>query len=228
MNPIAIIQFPGSNTERETTMACDRVGMKSDEFLWNAPPPSLKKYSGYIIVGGFSYEDRSRAGIIAALDPIMTQAKKASSKGNPVLGICNGAQVLVESGLVPGCKDNKPYLSLTDNKRVKNNRVVGVGYYNAWTNLKMPGDPNRSAFTRHLKTNDYIRIPFELIPDSLIEVSDAEIKNFIKDNEADYKFEESRNIQYVTFNETPTEDDIAAIRLRLEGLKSQIIVYKIP
>ena len=174
MNPIAIIQFPGSNTERETTMACDRVGMKSDEFLWNAPPPSLKKYSGYITVGGFSYEDRSRAGIIAALDPIMNQVKKESSKGKPVLGICNGAQVLVESGLVPGCKDNKPYLSLTDNKRVKNNRVVGVGYYNAWTNLKMPGDPNRSAFTRHLKTNDYIRIPLAhgegrfIIPEDLL------------------------------------------------------------
>ena len=58
MNPIAIIQFPGSNTERETIMACNRVDMKSEEFLWNASPSSLKNFSGYIIIGGFSYEDR--------------------------------------------------------------------------------------------------------------------------------------------------------------------------
>ena len=87
MNPIAIIQFPGSNTERETIMACNRVDMESEEFLWNAPPSSLKNFSGYIIIGGFSYEDRSRAGIIAALDPIMNQIKKESSKGKPVLGL---------------------------------------------------------------------------------------------------------------------------------------------
>ena len=175
MNPVAIIQFPGSNTERETILACDRVGVESEEFLWNAPPSSLEKYSGYIIIGGFSYEDRSRAGIIAALDPIMDQVKKESSKGKPVLGICNGAQILVESGLVPGCKDNIPYLALTDNKRITNNRVVGVGYYNTWTNLKMTSNPNRSAFTRHLKTNDCIRVPFAhgegrfLIPEYLLD-----------------------------------------------------------
>ena len=180
MNPIAIIQFPGSNTERETIMACNRVDMKSEEFLWNAPPSSLKNFSGYIIIGGFSYEDRSRAGIIAALDPIMSQIKKESSKGKPVLGICNGAQILVESGLVPGCKDNTPCVALTDNKRITNNRVVGVGYYNTWTNLKMSSNPNRSAFTRHLKTNHCIRVPFAhgegrfLIPDYLL---DEMIKN---------------------------------------------------
>ena len=200
MNPVAIIQFPGSNTERETIMACDRVGMKSEEFLWNAPPSSLVKYSGYIIVGGFSYEDRSRAGIIAALDPIINQIKKESLKGKPVLGICNGAQILVESGLVPGCEDNNPCVSLTDNKRIKNNRVVGVGYYNAWTNLKMSCDPNRSAFTRHMKTNDYIRIPLAhgegrfLVPEDLL-------NEMIKNNQTLFQYcDKSGN----TENEFPT------------------------
>ena len=70
---IGIIQFPGSNTERETFMACDRVGLKPIEFLWNDDPSKLSDLDGYIIVGGFSYEDRSRAGVIAALDPIMEQ-----------------------------------------------------------------------------------------------------------------------------------------------------------
>ena len=73
---IAIIQFPGSNTERETLMACRRVGLSPVEFLWNEPSEKLSDFDGYVIVGGFAYEDRSRAGVIAALDPIMDQMKR--------------------------------------------------------------------------------------------------------------------------------------------------------
>ncbi len=77
---IGIIQFPGSNTERETFMACTRAGMEPVEFLWNNDPMELSELDGYIIVGGFSYEDRSRAGVIAALDPIMKQISIESEK----------------------------------------------------------------------------------------------------------------------------------------------------
>ena len=175
MNPIAIIQFPGSNTERETIMACDRVGMKSDEFLWNAPPPSLKKYSGYIIVGGFSYEDRSRAGAIASLEPIIDVLKNESKKGKPIFGICNGAQILVESGLVPGCSNNKTSIALADNKRIKDGSIVGTGYYNAWSNLKLSVPNKSNAFTRQLSEEEIINIPFAhaegrfIIPEKLLE-----------------------------------------------------------
>ena len=75
MAQIAIIQFPGSNTERETLIACHRVGLNPIEFLWNESVERLSDFDGYIIVGGFAYEDRSRAGVIAALDPIMKQIK---------------------------------------------------------------------------------------------------------------------------------------------------------
>ena len=128
MTNVAIIQFPGSNTERETFMACHRVGLNPFEFLWNQPVDKLSDFDGYIIVGGFSYEDRSRAGVIAALDPILDQIKIESELGKPVLGICNGAQILVESGLVPGLNKNKIGLALTDNKRIREGQVVGVGY----------------------------------------------------------------------------------------------------
>ena len=126
---IGIIQFPGSNTERETIMACDRVGLQPIEFLWNDDPSKLSDLDGFVIVGGFSYEDRSRAGVIAALDPIMHQIQLESEKGKPVLGICNGAQILVESGLIPGSVENQIGVALTDNKRVRGGQVVGVGYY---------------------------------------------------------------------------------------------------
>ena len=171
---IAIIQFPGSNTERETLMACRRVGLNPVEFLWNEAPENLSEFDGFVIVGGFSYEDRSRSGVIASLDPIMKQIKMEAAKGKPVLGICNGAQILVESGLVPGLKDHRVGMALTDNKRVQGGHVVGVGDYNTWVKLKMSAPSNRCAFTRHLKTGGWINVPLAhgegrfIIPDELL------------------------------------------------------------
>jgi phosphoribosylformylglycinamidine synthase len=172
---IAIIQFPGSNTERETLMACNRVGLNPVEFLWNEPAEKLSVFDGYVIVGGFAYEDRSRAGVIAALDPIMKQIKIEADKGKPVLGICNGAQILVESGLVPGLENHRVGIALTDNKRVKNNHCIGVGYYNTWANLQLTTPSDRCAFTRHLITGDWINVPLAhgegrfIVPDELLE-----------------------------------------------------------
>ena len=172
---IAIIQFPGSNTERETLMACNRVGLNPVEFLWNEPAEKLSVFDGYVIVGGFAYEDRSRAGVIAALDPIMKQIKIEADKGKPVLGICNGAQILVESGLVPGLENHRVGIALTDNKRVKNNHCIGVGYYNTWANLQLTAPSDRCAFTRHLITGDWINVPLAhgegrfIVPDELLE-----------------------------------------------------------
>ena len=159
MAKIAIIQFPGSNTERETFMACERPGLTPAEFLWNEPVQELSKFHGYILVGGFSYEDRSRAGVIASLEPIIDKLKLESESGKPILGICNGAQILIESGMVPGLRNYQVGAALTDNKRIQNNQIVGVGYYNTWANLKMGVEPNRCAFTRHMKKDDWMNIP---------------------------------------------------------------------
>ncbi|MBT5781739.1 MAG: phosphoribosylformylglycinamidine synthase I [Candidatus Marinimicrobia bacterium] len=184
---IAIIQFPGSNTERETIMACERVGLEPTEFLWNEDAEGLKPYQGYIIVGGFSYEDRSRSGVIASLEPIITQIKVEAENGKPVLGICNGAQILVESGLVPGFEKQELGVALTDNKRIKNDQVIGVGYYNAWVNLKMNIEPNRSAFTRHLSLGEHIHIPIAHGEGRFI-MSDELLKELIDNEQAVYQY----------------------------------------
>ena len=171
---IAIIQFPGSNTERETLMACHRAGLNPVEFLWNEAPEKLSEFDGFVIVGGFSYEDRSRSGVIASLDPIMKQVRIEADFGKPVLGICNGAQILVESGLVPGLKDRRLGIAMTDNKRIKNGNVIGVGYYNTWANLQMSVPYTRCAFTHHLKKSEWINIPLAhgegrfIIPDEIL------------------------------------------------------------
>lgn len=156
---IAIVQFPGSNCERETSLAVKRAGMEPFEFLWNAPLSLLQEADGFVIVGGFSYEDRSRAGIIAALDPVMQVIREQSELGKPILGICNGAQILVETGLVPGVEGNKVSMVLAENKRVQHGKVLGTGYYNAWVHLTLPDNYQRNAFTRHLKKRDVMRVP---------------------------------------------------------------------
>ncbi len=140
-------------------MAVRRAGMEPLDILWNEPAEKVSACQGYIIVGGFSYEDRSRAGVIASLDPIMEIIRLEAEAGKPVLGICNGAQILVEKGLVPGRKNYQPGLGLTDNRRVKDGHVLGTGYYNTRVNLQLSVPPERTAFTRHLKIGEWITIP---------------------------------------------------------------------
>ncbi|MFA6486479.1 MAG: phosphoribosylformylglycinamidine synthase I, partial [Candidatus Magasanikbacteria bacterium] len=172
---IAIIQFPGSNAESESIRAIRTAGMEPVEFLWNQNPGDLQKFDGFFIVGGFSYEDRSRSGIIASLDPIMRYLKIENDKSKPILGICNGAQILVETGIVPGLNDNQVGMALAVNKRVKDGRVLGTGFYNAWVNVQLSAPSNACAFSRSLKPGEFMHIPVAhgegrfVIPPELLE-----------------------------------------------------------
>src|SRR3990167_2705379 len=156
---IAIVQFPGSNCERETELAVKRAGMEPVAFLWNESRARIAAMDVYVLVGGFSYEDRSRAGIIAALDPVMRELKQQSELGKPVLGICNGAQVLVETGLVPGLEHNRVGMVLAENKRMAHGKILGTGFYNAWVHMRVSDTYQRNAFTRHLTPRDLLHIP---------------------------------------------------------------------
>ena len=156
---IAIVQFPGSNCERETMLAVRRAGMIPVEFLWNESHTKLREMDGFIIVGGFSYEDRSRAGIIAALDPVMNEIKAQSEQGKPVLGICNGAQILVETGLVPGLKHNQLGMVLSENKRMVDGKILGTGFYNSWIYMRSRTLDKNNAFTRHISKETVLSVP---------------------------------------------------------------------
>ena len=175
MKKIAIIQFPGTNCEYETRRAVKKAGMEGEFFRWNQKHEDLEKYDGYIIPGGFSYEDRVRAGVIASLDPIMDVIKREASKGKPVLGICNGAQILVESGLIPGLDKNNLASALAVNKRVKDGKVLGTGFYNVWCNIKNDSKKNRSAYTNLMNDEGIFKLPLAhgegrfVIEDKLLE-----------------------------------------------------------
>jgi phosphoribosylformylglycinamidine synthase len=135
---IAVILFPGTNCEWETKRACEEAGMEADIIRWNSGE-DLETYKGFILPGGFSYEDRVRAGIVASKDSLMKQIKEEAEKGKPVLGICNGAQVLIETGMVPGSGSVEMALAPNINPRVG-------GYYCTWVNLRSSSPKARSAF----------------------------------------------------------------------------------
>jgi phosphoribosylformylglycinamidine synthase subunit PurQ / glutaminase len=97
---IGVITFPGSLDDRDAQRAI-RVAGAEPVALWHGSH-DLDGVDALVLPGGFSYGDYLRAGAIAALSPIMTEVKEAARAGMPVLGICNGFQMLVEAHLLPG------------------------------------------------------------------------------------------------------------------------------
>ncbi len=134
---IAIIQFPGTNCEMESLRAVKKTGLEAEFFRWNDRDKKISAYDGYVIPGGFSYEDRIRSAAVAARDPLILEIKKEIETGKPVLGICNGAQILVESGLIPGFSGYLLAMALAWNER---------GYLNIPTWIKNTASCFRSAF----------------------------------------------------------------------------------
>ncbi|MBI2756038.1 MAG: phosphoribosylformylglycinamidine synthase I [Chloroflexi bacterium] len=99
----AVIRFPGTNCERETVRVLREVLEQSvDEPLWHADPRPLDEYDCVILPGGFAHGDHLRAGAIARFSAIMADVERYAARGGLVLGICNGFQVLLEAGLLPG------------------------------------------------------------------------------------------------------------------------------
>lgn len=97
---VAVIQFGGSNCDRDTVRALHHLGIDAER-VWfhDALPVDL---DGIVLPGGFSYGDYLRAGAMAAQAPIMEDINAAADRGVPLLGICNGAQIGCEAGLTPG------------------------------------------------------------------------------------------------------------------------------
>lgn len=145
---IAVILFPGTNCELEALRACRRANIKADLFRWNDDRKKLKAYDGFILPGGFSYEDRGRSGVVASKDPVLDVIKSEALKGKPVMGICNGAQILVETGLIPGLSSDHLQMALAWNERIKKGKILGVGFYNDWVYMRSDVKKNKTPYNR--------------------------------------------------------------------------------
>lgn len=140
---VVVIQFPGVNCEYETVRALKSVGFAARVVRWNTPIDGLREAAAIVLPGGFSYQDRIRAGVVAAKDPVMDGVLDAASRGVPVMGICNGAQILVEAGAVPGFRAGAIDLALAPNRMPDRS-----GYYCTWVRIKK--GPASCVFTDFL------------------------------------------------------------------------------
>ena len=137
---VGIVQFPGTNCEYDTQHAFDALGCET-VILWHKEDVIPDGTDLVVVAGGFSYGDYLRSGAIAKMSPIMKALKLYADNGGKVLGICNGFQVLTETGLLPGA--------------LKRNE--GLHFISRHHHLKVISDDN--TFLRHFEANEVVNIP---------------------------------------------------------------------
>ncbi len=135
-----IVVFPGTWSEKDTHHAVNGVLGQDAEYIWHGDEV-LGQYDAIIIPGGFSYGDYLRSGAIARFSPVMEAVQHFADKGGPVLGICNGFQVLCESGLLPGVLMRNDHLEF---------RCI-------WTDLKV--ENASTMFTSKATASETLHIP---------------------------------------------------------------------
>ncbi|HEU4696304.1 MAG TPA: phosphoribosylformylglycinamidine synthase subunit PurQ [Sphingomicrobium sp.] len=137
----AVIVFPGSNCDRDLATALELVTGRKPAMVWHkdAELPEGTDFVG--IPGGFSYGDYLRSGAMAARSPIMRAVKDAAGRGVPVVGICNGFQVLTEAGLLPGALMRNARLSFVCKPvrlRVENSQSLFTSQYENGETITIP------------------------------------------------------------------------------------------
>jgi phosphoribosylformylglycinamidine synthase I len=154
MKKVAIIQFPGSNCEYETLESLLSVHINADIVSWTTSEELLGEYAAFVLPGGFSFQDRVRAGVVSSKLPLMKSLLKYASEGRPILGICNGCQILAESGLVPDTKSTHQIeMALAPN--MKNNEFYG--FVCDWVYVRI-NNPGQNIFTKYFDENDVFPI----------------------------------------------------------------------
>lgn len=137
----AVITFPGSNCDRDMTVAIERISGKAPLRLWHGDASLPESLDFIALPGGFSYGDYLRCGAMAANSPIMRAIIDAAGKGVPLLGVCNGFQVLAESGLLPGAlmrNAAQTFICRTVKLKVENATSMFTSRYDAGQVIDIP------------------------------------------------------------------------------------------
>ena len=158
---VAVVVFPGSNCDRDMLHVLSDVFKLKTDLVWHTDELP-KNIDAIVLPGGFSYGDRLRAGVIAAHSPVISEIKKMAEKGMPILGVCNGFQILVEAGLLPGAL-------------LKNTSLT---FMCKWTEIIVKN--NKTPFTNKLKLNQ--RIPIAIANGEGRYYADKETLKLLKKN----------------------------------------------
>ena len=152
----AIVIFPGSNREHDVALAWKRASGREAVRVWHREA-SLPAADLIILPGGFAYGDYLRCGAMAAHSPIMREVKARAERGVPVLGICNGFQVLTEAGLLPGALLPNRSLAFTCKDvhlRVENNQTLFTCGYAKGQTIRVPVAHHDGGYTADADTLD--------------------------------------------------------------------------
>ena len=126
----AVLVFPGSNCDRDMYNAAIKSGV--DAAYVDYRETSLEGFDGVLIPGGFSFGDYLRSGAMASVAPIINEVKRLAKEGKPVLGVCNGFQILTEIGLLPGAllhNDSHLFISRNETLKIVNNQTLFTHLY---------------------------------------------------------------------------------------------------
>ena len=137
----AVITFPGSNCDRDMAVAIERVTGTAPLRVWHADAELPERLDFIALPGGFSYGDYLRSGAMAANSPVMRGVKQQAGRGVPVLGVCNGFQVLTEAGLLPGAlmrNASQNFICRTVPLTVENNQSLFTGGYDQGQTIHIP------------------------------------------------------------------------------------------
>ena len=140
MMRVGVVTFPGSNCDYDCYKASQEVLGAETVFLWHKDH-DLQDVDVVFLPGGFSYGDYLRAGAIAQISPIMREVRDFAARGGPVVGICNGFQILCESGMLPGAlirNRTLRFLSKPVHIRVEASRAPFTSQYRAGDVLRVP------------------------------------------------------------------------------------------
>jgi len=137
----AVIVFPGSNCDRDLAVALEQVTGRKPDMVWHRESDLPEGIDFIGVPGGFSYGDYLRSGAMAARSPVMQAVKEAAGRGVPVIGICNGFQVLTEAGLLPGALMRNARLSFVCRPvplRVENSQSLFTSAYETGEQISLP------------------------------------------------------------------------------------------
>ncbi|MFD3219846.1 phosphoribosylformylglycinamidine synthase subunit PurQ [Staphylococcus saprophyticus] len=135
----AVLKFPGSNCDRDMYNAALKSDVEAEYVDYRNT--SLDGFDGVLIPGGFSFGDYLRSGAMASVAPITEAVKQFAKEGKPVLGVCNGFQILTEIGLLPGAllhNDSHLFVSRNESLRVVNHNTAFTNLYNEDENVVYP------------------------------------------------------------------------------------------
>jgi phosphoribosylformylglycinamidine synthase subunit PurQ / glutaminase len=151
-----VIIFPGSNRERDVCAALERTNGHQPVRVWHRDA-SLPQTDLIVLPGGFAYGDYLRCGAMAAHSPIMREVREHADKGTPVLGICNGFQILTEAGMLPGALLANRSLHFTCREvhlRIENNQTIFTCGYEAGQTICIPVAHHDGNYTADPDTLD--------------------------------------------------------------------------